>query len=118
MAVEDGPRGSGGALLQVFDEPMSADIARWLDEHPAELPAVRAAMRRAGRWLATNGTTWVPHPLDGRSIGSASYGLDAPDTWSWWAGEGHEQQRGRTASKGEALGEIRRVLRQLGWTLE
>lgn len=102
----------------IREEPTGADVGAWLDEHPDQLPAVRAAMRVVRQWSATNGTTWLAHPLDHLTLGSTSYDpVDGdPLEWCWWAGTGETREEGRCATKAQALDEIRRVLRAAGWT--
>jgi|GEM_PF-5788847 len=115
------PLQSGSSVQQSMEvEPAAEDIAAWLDAHPDEQPAVRAAMRVIHRWHATGGCTWLAHPLDLVTLGSAMFdpeGDEDPTPWSWSAGAGDGREKGRCASKGLALDEIRRVLRACGWTV-
>jgi hypothetical protein len=114
VALEDVPSGGHYASHRERD-PSAPEIASWLDAHPAQLPAVAAAMRKVHVWHAASGVIGLHHPLTSRALGSACHGLDGDARWSWWAGTGTSRGEGSCATKGQAQDEIRRVLRELGW---
>lgn len=90
-----------------------AEVAAWLDQHPDQVPAVVAAVRRAApAWSYFNGGCMLTRQLDGRTI--AAVVADADD-WSWWAGLGDDRVEGTATEREDGRRFAIEALRLRGW---